>query len=157
MIATGTFKMRGCSDLETVKSSKKETEGVRVIVQLEEGPDKGSTIEWIGWLGPNSIERTSESLRIMGFDGEDKGSVKKNVFSGVLEKESYDRTTDSGETVTNEKVVLRWVNDPNAAGGRFLQTSPAESAGIMQRLKAAALAAKNHAKAAVAPEDEPNF
>jgi hypothetical protein len=159
MIATGTFKARGCSDLEIVKSSKQETPGVRVLLQLLEGPDKGSTIEWVGWVSDKTIERTNESLGFMGYDGENPSSVKNKDVSIVIEKEQYDRQTESGQTVTNEKAVVRWINDPNAAGGRFLATTASEQAGIMQRLKAAGLAAKSRTanSAPANAEDEPQF
>jgi hypothetical protein len=84
----------------------------------------------------------------MGYDFHDDSTVSKNVVQVVIEHEGYTRA--NGETGQRPRVA--WVNNPS-----FDTMGAAEIAGVKERLKAAALAAKNKAGAAVREEDEPRF
>ena len=149
MIATGTYRARGLS-LTFSKSPEKGTECAVVMLRLEEGPDKGANIEWVGWLTEKMTERTASSLALMGYDGVDLASVSKSEVIAVIEHEEFTRA--NGEKGARARVA--WINDPGGAG-RFQQMSGTEVAGAKDRLRAAMTALK--AKGAAAPQDEKLF
>lgn len=151
MIASGSFKARG-TELAYAKSPDKGTPCVTVTVRLEEGPDKGSLIDWVGWLTDRTIARTGESLALFGYDGEDPKTVGLKEVIVVIEHEEYDRT--NGEKATRARVA--WVNDPNGAG-RFQQMTAPEIAGAKDRLKAAMTAAKAKQPPSAVAADEKLF
>jgi hypothetical protein len=152
MIATGSYAVRAAEPLSFVKSPEKGTPGVKVTLRLEAGPDKGAHIEWIGWLTDATTARTSESLALLGYDGNDPASVMTKEAIGVIEHEEY--TKKSGEKAQRPRVA--WINDPTG-GGRMDPMTPAETAGAKERLKAAFAAAKAKAGKPVDPADEPRF
>jgi hypothetical protein len=137
-------------------SSQKGTEGVVVACELEEGPDKGSRIDWIGWLTEKTAARTAESLALFGYSGDDDGDVRSpNSVLVVLEPEPY--TNEAGTTI--ERMRVKWINDLSGAGGGMKPLAGPELAGAKSRLKAALAAQKG--RAATSPkareEDEPRF
>ena len=140
--------MKAAGPAEFVKSPEKETPGVKVICEYLDGPNKGSTIEWIGWLSEKTVARTGESLALMGYDGSDPASVTKHKFQGVTELEDY--TNTAGET--KQRPRLQWIN----GASRMVPMNGAEIAGAKDRLKSAIMALKAKAPAA-SPEDEPRF
>jgi hypothetical protein len=148
-IASGTFTMKAAGPLEFVKSPEKETPGVKVICSYVDGPNVGQTIEWIGWLSDKTAARTSESLGIMGYDGDDPASVTKQPFQGVTEEEEYDKADGSKGT----RPRLKWIN----GASRMVPMNVAEMSGAKERIKAAMLAAKAKAAAPVDPDLEPRF
>jgi hypothetical protein len=151
MIASGTFAARGTS-LKFAKSPDKGTECVVVMMRLLDGPDKDATIDWVGWLTDKTTARTQEALALMGYDFHDDASVTKNTVQVVIEHEEYERA--NGEKGLRPRVA--WVNNPSGAG-RFDTMGAVEVAGVKERMKAAALAAKNKAGAPVSDADEPRF
>ena len=154
MIGTGSFAAKAVSPLEFIKSPEKGTPGVKVVVELQAGENKGERIDWIGWLTDATTARTGESLTLMGYDGSDPASIQRKEFIAVIEHEQY--TNKAGESKTRPRVS--WINDPSG-GGRLDPMSGAEVAGAKERLKAALTAAK--AKAGSKPtgnaDDEPRF
>src|SRR6266496_3126842 len=55
-----------------IESSKKNTPGVTAVLSVDEdGPMKGATIEWTGWLTDATKARTAESLSLLGCVDED--------------------------------------------------------------------------------------
>lgn len=150
MIASGSYKARG-TELRFSKSPDKGTECAVVVLRLEDGPDKGAHIEWVGWLTEKTVERTGASLTLMGYDGNDPATVGKNEVSAVVEHESFTRA--NGEQSVRARVA--WINDPNGAG-RFQQMTAPEIAGAKDRLRAAMMAFKAKANA-LAPADEKLF
>lgn len=151
MLATGSYDAKGVS-LSFGKSPEKGTPCVIVKLQLLEGPDKGATTEWVGWLTENTEARTGESLRLMGYDGVNDASVGANVFSAVIEHEPY--TKADGTPAERDRVA--WVNARGAAG-RFQQMSSAEVSGAKERLKAAMTALKAKSPVSAAADDDVKF
>jgi len=122
---------------------------VKVRCEYLEGPNKGQSIEWIGWLSEKTVARTGESLEIMGYDGSDPETVTKNTFQGVTELEDY--TNTAGET--KQRPRLQWIN----GASRMVAMNAAEVAGAKDRLKSALMALKAKAGKPATPEDEPRF
>lgn len=154
MICTpGNYRARAIAPVVFQKSSKQETPGATVSVRLEEGPNKGSILEWTGWLSEKSKPRTVEALIAMGFDGDDPASVQKNEVIAVVDNETSEYTNDAGEKKTRTEARVQWINDPNRAGGaKFIALTDAERASIAGDLRAAVAAQK-----AAAPSDPLEF
>lgn len=137
MIGAGTFKARGVS-AALGKSNQKGTPCVTITFRLEEGPDKGQMIDWVGWLTEATKARTAESMAICGFDGADlKTCCAKDVVL-VLEHEEY--TNTAGEKKVAARV--RWVNDPSRGGARMQGVTPVEQQVMLADLRGLVLAAK---------------
>jgi len=134
VISQGNYAGRG-TVLELIKSPEKGTPGCRVVMQILDGPDKGQTIEWIGWLSDRTSEKTTAALALMGYDGSDERSVSKRDVVLAIEHEEYTRA--NGESASRARVA--WINDPSG-GGRLVPMSSTEIAGTKDRLRSAMLA-----------------
>src|SRR6185437_16355806 len=83
------------------------TEQIGVPCEFVDGPNKGMQITWYGYFSDSAIDRTFESLRTLGFKGDDLGDLSSlgspdaPVVQLVLENEDY-----NGQT----QVKVRWVN-----------------------------------------------
>lgn len=114
LIAEGSVMARGTSLQE--RAAGTGNKGAVVEFRLEDGPFKGRTIEWTGWLGENTRERTAESLAICGYDGSDPKTISKNLVQLVIEHET-NVSEKNGKTYVNARV--KWVNDPNRSRAQF--------------------------------------
>jgi len=141
MIAAGNYVAKAKS-LAYGKSPEKGTPCAIVQLVLQDGPDMGATVEWIGWLTEKTEAKTAESMALMGYDGIRDESIVRNNVQVVIEHEHYMNV--AGEQKTRVRVA--WINDPSAAG-RFETLAPGEVTGIKQRLQAAMIAAKAKAAA----------
>ena len=150
LIAAGKFRSKAVGPVSFGKSSKKETPGVTVKIQLLAGPNAGSTLDWAGWLGDATAERTSESLSLMGYDGDDPHSVVNGPeFDAVIEHEDYPAA--NGQTFQRARV--QWINDPNGGSAGFVPMGATEVQSAKERLRiaAAAVKAKKNGQSALAP------
>jgi hypothetical protein len=125
-IVDGSYMARGIN-MEGVKSDNTGNKGVTVTFSIvDEGPYKGALIDWTGWLGENTRERTAESLVFCGYDGTDPKTISKDIVQIVIETEEYIK--DPG--LPTEKKYLtpkvRWVNDPSRSRTSFTPLDPAE-------------------------------
>jgi hypothetical protein len=102
-------------------------------LQITEGDEKGRTLTWYGYFTDKTVERTLESMRFMGWTGEDPTNptnLDANEVEIVVEPEDY--TNDKGETKTRSRV--RWIN---RAGGLALKTrlDDAKKASLAERIR----------------------
>ena len=137
MIGEGSFKARGVS-ASFGKSNTKGTPCVTVTLRLEDGPDKGQLIDWVGWLTDSTKARTAESLALLGFDGSDLKTCGANEIVVVIEHEEY--TTEAGEVKQTARV--RWINDPARGGSRMQAVTPVEQAAMLADIRGLVLSAK---------------
>lgn len=89
-----------------VSSSGKEQIAVSFAIREGEGE---RFLAWYGYFTEATADRTIESLRFMGFEGDDLSQLEgldKNEVELVVEDETY--TPEGGEPVTKEKI--QWVN-----------------------------------------------
>lgn len=137
----GSYRARAIAPAEFGKSSQKETPGVAVMLRLEEGPNKGASIEWRAYLSDGAKPRTIEGLMLLGFDGEDPKSVMANEVVAVLDNESREYVNDAGEKKQITETRVKWINDPNRAqGAKFLPLDEKERAVIAGDIRAAVAA-----------------
>ena len=140
-IPDGSYMARGISIVTVKGGPPKETPGVTVVFAIQdEGPYKGRTIEWTGWLSEATKERTAESLAICGFDGQDKKSISKDLVQIVIEEETYVKDKGTSEEKVYKNARVKWVNDPSRARTQFTPMEPAEEQVAFQGLRGLVLA-----------------
>jgi hypothetical protein len=125
LIPVGSYMARGTSLVE--RGSGTGNKGAVVEFAITEGPQEGRTIEWTGWLGEKTRERTAESLAICGYDGTDPRTVSKNLVQIVIDHET-NVSEKNGKTYVNARV--KWVNDPARSRAQFEPTDGQALAGL---------------------------
>jgi hypothetical protein len=146
----GKFRAKA-RDVMVGESGVKHTPYVGVLFEvLDEGENKGERIEWKGWLGDKSAERTIESLRHCGWQGDDIGSFATGKMDGldtnevelVVEMKPYEGTNESHKGKLFPEV--RWVN--KLGGSRGLRKEEGldavKAAQLGERFRGLALAVK---------------
>ncbi len=122
MLAAGKYTAKAVSGKFGVSQEKKTPcIAVRFEVTLDNG--KKEYVSWRGWLSPNALERTMQSLAIMGFD-ENKnpakdGSIDQTYFNGTEVEVSVDVETyqDKNSGEERSRSVVAFVN--MLGGGKF--------------------------------------
>lgn len=110
MISEGRFKAKATGQVVLGTSSKAKTPFIELYFKLADG---SGDVRWSGYFGPNSAERTIESLQHCGWQGDDVGEFADGELHGldanevevVVELEEYEK---EGEKKTSPKV--QWVN-----------------------------------------------
>jgi hypothetical protein len=146
MITEGTWKARATEG--ALGYTQGGSEQVGVSMQLLDGPDEGKHITWYGYFTEKTVERTIESLRLMGWEGDslaDLTGIDRNDVFIVIEHEA----DQQGEI----RAKVRWVN---GGGGVQMKDRLDEGAAVAfaERMKGAVLAAKSRVKGA-APGTRP--
>jgi hypothetical protein len=132
MTLHGTYRARAVSG--GLGFAKNGTEQLGVDFVITEGPSEGQHVTWWGFFTDKTADRTIESLRIMGWQGDDLcdlTGIDQNPVDLVIEAEEYeDKRT--GEIRSIGKV--RWVN---RAGGLSLKDamSPQQAREFAARMR----------------------
>lgn len=134
----GTFKARGIEGALGYTSGGNEQVAVRL--RIVEGDEAGHEITWHGYFTEKTTERTLESLRHLGWKGDDLfdlSGIDANDVSIVVEEEEYDGKLQS---------KVRWIN---AAGGLAMKErmSEGDAKRFAQRMKGAAVASRQKTQA----------
>lgn len=107
MITAGRHRARAVEAALGYTNGGKEQ--VAVLFELADGDEAGQQITWYGYFTERTEERTLESLRYCGWEGDDisnLGSVTKNDVQIVVEMER----SDDGHYAR-----VRWVNRSGTA------------------------------------------
>lgn len=133
MIGEGTFKARGReAELGMTDGGKEQ---VAVLLELLEGDDQGKHITWYGYFTEATVDRTLESLRLLGWQGDDLSDL-----SGIDANEVYAVIVhDEYEGKVSAKV--NWINS-NAGIALKNKMSLADAKGFAERMKGHVLAQK---------------
>ncbi len=103
LISEGTFRARATEG--ALGFTSKGSEQIAVSLQLLDGPDEGKAITWYGYFTDKTMDRTLESLRLLGWASDDlsdlTGIDQQNVHI-VVEHE-----TDNDGVV---RARVRWIN-----------------------------------------------
>jgi hypothetical protein len=130
-LTAGTFNARGVSAGLGFTSNGAPQVAVELKV-LDEG-FVGETITWFGYFTEGTHERTIESLRTLGWKGDDLDNldgIADNDVRIVLDEEEYDGKT---------RLKVKWINK---AGGLALKTpmTPEQARAFARQMKGAVLA-----------------
>jgi len=101
MIEKGTWKARCCEAVLGFTSKGNDQIGLDFV--LLEGPNQGSHITWYGYFTEDSFERTIESLRLCGWEGNDL-----SVFS--------DTQRGKGSGIDRSEIALVVDHEPDQHG-----------------------------------------
>lgn len=113
-IAAGKYTARAVGETVLGKSKKQETPFIEFYFEVKGGEANGERVRWTSYFSEKTSERTIDSLRLCGWDGDDlsvfsdgqlHGLDKKEV-SIVVEIEKY--KNEKGEDRESAKVA--WVN-----------------------------------------------
>ncbi len=135
-------------------SSSKGTPGIEVRFQLQ----TGDTINWVGWLTPNAMERTMETLvGVLGFNGDDAVDEQSRFKPSSLNLEKEVKLVVEMETRDGKTYPkVSWVNSVDSVMG-FKSIEPKSVKGTLAQLgfKAAFITTKQKlGLTAPAPEME---
>lgn len=86
-------------------SGEKNTPGVFVMFEIVDGDCRGESISWCGWLTDNAARRTIESLRYMGWKGNDLDKLD-TITANVVDLDVQPETDREGR----ERLRVCWVN-----------------------------------------------
>jgi len=110
-------------------------EQIAVLFELTQGEHAGKTITWFGSFSDAAVDRTLDSLRHCGWDGDNFAALDgldANEVELVIQPETY-------EGKTRDRV--RWVNRPSRLALRE-QMGPGAASAFAAKMRAKALAHK---------------
>lgn len=139
MISQGRHKARGVMGALGTTGTGKEQ--IAVLLEVTEGEEQGTQITWYGYFTEKTVDRTFESLRLLGWSGDDLtdlSGLDANEVSIVIEHE-HDQ---SGEL----RARVKWINGGGGLGLKEPMNAVAAKA-FAERMKGAALASRKKAPA----------
>lgn len=92
-IPDGKYRGRARSAPATLIESGKGTPGLSVEIDFTTQDGAQTSLTWTGWLSDGPFDRTIESLRYMGWEGDNLENVTgldKNEVELVIENEEYE-------------------------------------------------------------------
>jgi len=119
-ITNGKYRMRADGEVVLGESKDKGTPFVEFYLEIVDGEHKGGRARFTGYFGPNSAERTVESLQFCGWQGDELSEfadhglhgLDANEVEGVIELEEWtDKQTEEKRTAPR----VKWINK---LGGR---------------------------------------
>lgn len=141
-LKAGTFTVKGVRGALGYTNTGKEQVGVELCV-VDDGEFFGERITWYGYFTEKTFDRTIESLRILGWDGDDLSDLTgldRNEAQAVIEEDEYDGKL---------RLKVQWIN---AKGGLAIQKpmGDSEAASFAQRMKGRVLSHRQKNGGAVA-------
>ena len=139
--ANGTFRARAVQGSATLGFTSGGKEQVGVQFQILEGEDTGKHITWYGFFTDKSTERTIESLRHMGWQGDDLSDLStvgdRDAPDVLLVIE--DELDDRDGTMRSR---VRWVNRMGSGVAIKDKMDDAQARAFAARMKGAAVASR---------------
>lgn len=148
MIEAGTFKARGVEAALAVAGNGSEQVAVQFV--LLEGPDEGKHITYYGYFTDKTTERTIDSLRLCGWDGDDLSDltgIDANEVYLVIEHDENDK----GEA----RATVRWINGQGGGLAVKERMDEGTAKAFAERMKGHVLAAKQRTRGAPASTRQP--
>lgn len=143
MINEGRYKARGVEAALGFTGTGKEQ--VAILLEITEGEHAGDRITWYGFFTEKTTERTFESLRALGWSGDDLAdlaSTSANEVSIVVEHEEDNEGTP--------RARVRWINGGGGIAMRDTMDAGAAKA-FAARMKGQAIASRQRAKPGAPP------
>lgn len=132
LVTEGAWKVRGCG--WALGTSSKGTEQVGVDLLILEGPSAGAHITYYGYFTDLTFERTVESLRLLGWTGndlDDLTGIDRQEAIAVIEHEP----DEQGEI----RDRVRWINGPGGVAMKD-KMDPVAAKSFAARMKGKLLA-----------------
>lgn len=147
MIAEGKHEALAIQWSQVTEHEKTGNEEIRVMFEVCGGESNGERATWRGYFTEKTAERTLESLRYMGWDGDDVTNIQgldNNKVQIVVEHELWDGKV---------QVKIQWVNRLFAVhqGTPMGQSKKAE---FSKRMKELVLASKVSVTKSAAKHDD---
>lgn len=143
-----TLKARATHGMLGYTAGGKEQIAVELLIL--EGEHEGERLSWYGYFTEGTFARTLESLRLLGWRGDDLSDlsgIDENAVSIVVDEEEY-----NGE----RKVRVRWINAPGGLALKEPMTSDqAKAFAAKMRGRVLALSKGNGAKQPPQPAPRP--
>lgn len=139
MIQEGRYKARALEG--ALGRAGTGSEQIAVLLEITEGEHKGHQLTWYGYFTEKTVDRTFESLRHLGWEGDDLTDlrgIESNEVTIVVELE-YDR---DGE----QHARVKWINSPGSGLAMRERLDDAAARVFAQRMKGAAVASRAKAK-----------
>lgn len=134
LLTEGIWKARGCGAELGFTSKGKDQVGVDFV--LLEGPDIGKHVTWYGYFTDDSFERTIDSLRLCGWEGDDLSDLRG------IEKNDVQLTIAHEPDLQGEiRSRAAWVNGLGGVAMKDKMDKGA-AAGFAARMKGRVLALK---------------
>lgn len=122
------------------ESKEKQTPFIRIPLTVADGPCKGQSIIYNGWLSEGAFENTVTTLKkVFGFDGELRHLYDKTVtFVGM----PANITTEIETFESKPRCKVKWLNPPGGGGSGFKPMEEAKLGALLKKLapKAKAIA-----------------
>jgi hypothetical protein len=146
-LTEGTFNARGVTGALGMSSTGKEQVAVDIVVS--DPGFEGEHITWYGYFTEGTIDRTFESLRHLGWQGDDLRDLSGIDRLPVRIVVAWDSYTD-GNGKTHENLKVKWINAP---GGLALKQPLTEdqAKSFASRMRAHAVASRAKMGQAPAP------
>lgn len=139
MIDEQTVRARAVEGALGTASNGTEQVGVQFV--LLEGPDEGKNITWYGFFTEKTVDRTIESLRLCGWQGDDlsdlTGIDANDVYLVIAHEENQ-----KGETIAR----VQWVNGQPQGLAMKDRMDEGTAKAFAERMKGHVLAAKARTK-----------
>lgn len=134
MIIPGKYQAKPISG-KFSQSNEKKTPCIAIHLEFEDKNKAIHILPWVGWLSPAAIERTCETLAIMGFDDSKGNDADGNVNAGSFDPFATVEITVEDEHFTTKdgaqktKSVIKWVN--KQGGSQFVTLAPQEISNML--------------------------
>lgn len=118
MIQAGKFQARAV-DWSLVAPSGEGEPQVVVRLELLDGPDAGSHINWYGHFTDLTRERTFEALRNMGWKGNNLADLSSLSAGVVVEAVIQIKRQTMGRNAGKDVSEVRWINRGGGGGSKI--------------------------------------
>lgn len=148
MITEGKHKARGTEAALGLTAGGKEEVAVALVIL--DGEHAGDSITWHGYFTEKTQQRTIESLRYLGWEGDNLAvldGIDRNEVTIVVEHEEG----QDGKTYAK----VRWINGPGGGLALKERMDPGAAAAFAQRMRGFVVAQGQKTKPATAGAKPP--
>lgn len=145
MLAEGRYKARGVEGALGMTGTGREQ--VAVLVEVTQGEHAGEQLTWYGYFTEKTVDRTFESLRLLGWEGDDLTDLR-----GINANEVSIEVEHEEDSEGRKRARVKWIN---GGGGLVMKERLAEGAAraFAARMKGAAIASRQKSGGAPKPSN----
>jgi hypothetical protein len=121
-------------------------EQVAVALEIIEGDHAGTSLTWYGFFTEKTTERTFESLRHLGWKGDDLSDL-----DGILDNEVSIQVEEEDDDQGRTHSKVRWINAPGGGLAMKERMDDGAAKAFAQRMKGQAMALRRAASGGAKP------